>query len=64
MTGLGGLSGTLMISGLPPATLDSRVTEMVERRVAETDYTLKKRARFLLDLLAGLQARRRGGDDA
>lgn len=46
---------------LPPATLDSRVTEMLEDRVAETDYTLKKRARFLLDLLSGLQARRRGG---
>lgn len=45
---------------LPPATLDSRVTEMLDERVAETDYTLKKRARFLLDLLSGLQTRRRG----
>lgn len=49
---------------LPAATLDSRVTEMVDQQVAETDYTLKKRARFLLDLLAGLQARRRGGTGA
>lgn len=48
---------------LPPATLDSRVTEMVDQQVAETDYTLKKRARLLLDLLAALQARRRGGGD-
>jgi RimJ/RimL family protein N-acetyltransferase len=49
---------------LPPATLDSRVTEMLEEQVAETDYTLKKRARFLLDFLSALQQRRRGGGDA
>ncbi|MDE2607668.1 MAG: GNAT family N-acetyltransferase [Burkholderiales bacterium] len=48
---------------LPPATLDSRVTEMVEEQVAKADYRLKRRAKFLLDFLAGLQELRRGASD-
>jgi RimJ/RimL family protein N-acetyltransferase len=39
---------------LPPATLDSRVTEMLEEQIAETDYSLKKQARKLLKFLAGM----------
>jgi GNAT superfamily N-acetyltransferase len=49
---------------LPPATLDSRVTEMLEEQVAQTDYRLKKQAKRLLGLLAGLQEIRRGAAEA
>jgi RimJ/RimL family protein N-acetyltransferase len=45
---------------LPPATLDSRVAEMLEEQMAETDYRLKKQARTFLQLLADLQEIRRG----
>lgn len=45
---------------LPPATLDSRVTELLEARIAETDYRLKKRARNFLQFLANLQEIRAG----
>jgi len=49
---------------LPPATLDSRVTELVEEQLAQTDYQLKRQARNFLDILAGLQEIRRGVRDA
>jgi GNAT superfamily N-acetyltransferase len=49
---------------LPPATLDSHVTEMVEEQLAQTDYRLKQQARNFLDFLAGVQEIRRGMGDA
>lgn len=49
---------------LPPATLDSRVTEMWEEQVAQADYRLKKQARSFLAFLAGLQEIRRGVGEA
>lgn len=45
---------------LPPATLDSRVSEMVDEQVAQADYRMKAQARMLLEFLASLQEIRRG----
>ena len=45
---------------LPPATLDSRMTELVDEQVAQTDYRLKAQARSFRDFLASLQDVRRG----
>lgn len=45
---------------LPPATLDSRVSEMVEEQLAQADYRLKRQARNFMEFLAGLQEVRRG----
>lgn len=45
---------------LPPADLDSRMTEMVEEQLAQTDYRLKVQAKQFRDLLAMLQEVRRG----
>ena len=44
---------------LPPADLDSRVTEMVEEQIAQTDYRLKVRAKQFRDWLAMFQEVRR-----
>jgi hypothetical protein len=49
---------------LPPATLDSRVTEMIEEQVAQTDYHLKAQAKTVRDFLAGMQEARQGAIDA
>jgi RimJ/RimL family protein N-acetyltransferase len=49
---------------LPPATLDSRMTELLEEQVAQADYRLKKQARNFLDFLAHVQEIRRGAVDA
>lgn len=49
---------------LPPATLDTRVTEMLDEGVAQTDYRWKKHAKRLLAFLATVQAIRRGAIDA
>jgi RimJ/RimL family protein N-acetyltransferase len=49
---------------LPPATLDSRVTELLEEQVAQADYRLKQQARNFLDFLAQVQEIRRGAVDA
>lgn len=49
---------------LPPATLDSRMSEMVEEQLAQTDYRLKVQARNWLEFLAGLQEVRRGVREA
>ncbi len=49
---------------LPPADLDSRMTEMVEEQVAQTDYRLKVQAKQFWDLLALLQEVRRGVRDS
>jgi hypothetical protein len=45
---------------LPPATFDSRVGEMLEEQLAQTDYRLKVQARQFWDLISGLQEVRRG----
>lgn len=49
---------------LPPATLDTRVSELVEEQVAQADYRLKQQAKNFLDFLAQLQEIRRGAVDA
>lgn len=49
---------------LPPATLDTRVTELVEERVAQADYRLKRQAKNFLAFLANLQEIRRGATAA
>ncbi|MEI8157519.1 MAG: GNAT family N-acetyltransferase [Burkholderiales bacterium] len=45
---------------LPPSTLDSRMTEMVEETVALTDYRIKVQAKQFWSFLAEVQAVRRG----
>ena len=45
---------------LPPATLDSRMSEMVEEQLARTDYHLKVRAKSFWEFLGGLQEVRKG----
>jgi GNAT superfamily N-acetyltransferase len=45
---------------LPPATLDSRVSELVEEQMALTDYRLKVQAKSFFDFVSGLQEVRRG----
>jgi RimJ/RimL family protein N-acetyltransferase len=49
---------------LPPATFDSRVTEMLEEQIAKTDYRLKAQAKQFWDFLSALQEVRRGVQDA
>lgn len=49
---------------LPPATLDSRVTELLEEQIAQTDYRLKQQARQFWDFLAGVQEVRQGVREA
>ena len=48
---------------LPPATLDSRVSEMVEEQLAQTDYRLKVQAKTFWDFLGSLQEVRQGVRD-
>lgn len=45
---------------LPPANLDSRVAEMVEEQVAQTDYRLKVQAKQFWNWLAIIQEVRQG----
>lgn len=49
---------------LPPATLESRVTALVEDRMAETDYQLKMQARNFWEFIKGLQEVRQGVRDS
>ena len=49
---------------LPPADLDSRVTELVEEQIAQTDYRLKVQAKQFRDWLAMVQEVRRGVRDS
>lgn len=49
---------------LPVATLDSRMSEMVEAHFAEVDYQLKSRAKQFWAFLANVQEVRRGVRDA
>ena len=45
---------------LPPATLDTHMSEMVEEQMALTDYRLKVQAKSFWDFLAGIQEVRQG----
>nr|WP_279343411.1 GNAT family N-acetyltransferase [Variovorax terrae] len=45
---------------LPAATLDTRVSEIVEEQFAQTDYRLKVQAKQFRDFLGSLQEVRRG----
>lgn len=49
---------------LPRATLDSRVTEMLEEQIAQTDYQLKVQAKQFWDFLRTMQEVRAGAIDA
>ena len=49
---------------LPPADLDSRVTEMVEEQIAQTDYRLKVQAKQFWSFLSTLQDVRCGVREA
>ena len=49
---------------LRPADLDSRMTEMVDEQIAQTDYRLKVQAKKFWDFLALLQEVRRGVRDS
>jgi RimJ/RimL family protein N-acetyltransferase len=49
---------------LPPATLDSRVSEIVEEQLAQTDYRLKAQAKNFWDFLMGVQEIRQGVREA
>jgi hypothetical protein len=45
---------------LPPATFDTRMAELVEEQVAQTDYRLKQQAKRFWSFLMGVQEVRRG----
>lgn len=49
---------------LPASTLDSKVTEIIEEQLAQTDYRLKAQAKQFWSFLADVQAVRRGAIDA
>ena len=49
---------------LPPADLDSRVTEILEEQIAQTDYRLKVQAKQFWRFLAAVQDIRRGVQEA
>lgn len=49
---------------LPASSLDSRVTEMLEEQIAQTDYSLKVQAKQFWSALADLQEIRRGAIEA
>jgi GNAT superfamily N-acetyltransferase len=45
---------------LPPATLDTRMSELVDEQLAQTDYRLKQQVKTFWDFLAGVQETRQG----
>ncbi|HTH78754.1 MAG TPA: GNAT family N-acetyltransferase [Ramlibacter sp.] len=45
---------------LPPATFDTRMAELLEEQLAQTDYTLKQQAKRFWAFLAGVQQVRSG----
>jgi GNAT superfamily N-acetyltransferase len=49
---------------LPPATFDTRLTELVEEQLAQADYQIKAQVKQFRDLIAGLQALRRDVQEA
>ena len=49
---------------MPPATLDSRMTEIVEEHLAQTDYRLKLQVKQFWSFLADVQDIRQGAREA
>lgn len=49
---------------LPPATFDTRLSELLAEQVAQTDYRIKQQVKQFWDLLAEVQALRREVQDA
>ena len=49
---------------LLPATLDSRLTELVEEQLAQTDYRIKVQVKHFRDALSGMMGSRKAGQDA
>lgn len=49
---------------LPPADIDSRLSEMVDEQIAQTDYRLKAQARQFWDVLKVMHEVRQGVRDA
>ena len=49
---------------MPPATLDTRMTEIVEEHLAQTDYRLKLQAKQFWSFLADVQEVRKGAQEA
>ena len=49
---------------LPPATLDSRMSELVQEQIAQTDYRMKVQAKQFWELLAQVQQVRRDVQEA
>jgi GNAT superfamily N-acetyltransferase len=49
---------------LPPATLDTHVSEIVEQQFAEADYVVKTSSKRIHDFLAGVHDTRRSPPDA
>ena len=49
---------------LPPPSFDTRMTEMLEEKLAMTDYRLKVQAKHFWDFISGLQDVRQGVRDA
>lgn len=49
---------------LPPADIDSRITELLEEQIAQTDYRLKAQARQFWDVLKVMHEVRQGVRDA
>ncbi len=49
---------------LPPATLDTRLTELWSEQLAQTDYQIKARVKHFRDLIADVQAIGRGAPHA
>lgn len=45
---------------LPPATLDTRMSELVVEQIAQTDYKLKQQVRSFWDFLSTVQETRQG----
>lgn len=49
---------------LPPATFDTRLTELFQEQFAQTNYRVKVQVKQFWDVLAGVQALRRDVQDA
>ena len=49
---------------LLPATLDSRLTELMVEQLAQTDYRIKVQVKHFRDALSGMVSSRRAGPDA
>jgi RimJ/RimL family protein N-acetyltransferase len=49
---------------LPPATIDTRLTEMLAEQMAQTDYRIKAQVKQFRDLLAGVQSLRHDVQEA